>query len=177
MIHRLRRWVSSILHPSCWGVPKMYTNWRIYSWNRIMFCFVCTIFLGSRVTWLGVFFLEYNVYNESWEYSLFSIEGSSAREKKRERKSYAIIVSRSIKSFMKNSVVVISFNFVIFFLFLTKRVSIKRKFREVFLSCTGIKSRKTVVRVYNYNRNRNFAILGIKKEIMINDIKRINLKI
>lgn len=50
-----------------------------------MFCFVCTIFLGSRVTWLGVFFLEYNVYNESWEYSLFSIEGSSAREKKRER--------------------------------------------------------------------------------------------
>lgn len=47
---------------------------------------------------------------------------------------------------------------------------LKRKFREIFLSCTGIKSRETVVRVYNCNRNRNFAIMNLKKkenEIMI----------
>lgn len=112
---------------------------------------------------LEVDLLEYNVYNESWEqFSLFLIEGSSARKKERERDSYAIIVLRGFKSFMKNSVVVIFCH--LSFFFLRNRVSIKRKFREIFLSCTGIKSRKTVVRVYNYNRNRNFAITNLKKK-------------
>lgn len=83
-------------------------------------------------------------------------------EKERERDSYAIIVLRGFKSFMKNSVVVIFCH--LSFFFLRNRVSIKRKFREIFLSCTGIKSRKTVVRVYNYNRNRNFAIMNLKKK-------------
>lgn len=82
------------------------------------------------------------------------------RERKRERDSYAIIVLRGFKSFMKNSVVVIFCH--LSFFFLRNRVSIKRKFREIFLSCTGIKSRKTVV--YNYNRNRNFAITNLKKK-------------
>lgn len=84
------------------------------------------------------------------------------KERERERDSYAIIVLRGFKSFMKNSVVVIFCH--LSFFFLRNRVSIKRKFREIFLSCTGIKSRKTVVRVYNYNRNRNFAITNLKKK-------------